>query len=555
MANIDIVKGFEDVEFVRDSAVCQVRANEFISTAEVIPYFDFQILTNDIPEHAGMMFEVNGIAISWVAQKYTQGLATMQDDYYAYIGDVPTSLLFTEEECLARIVNALKNHPNYAAFLEYAYIQWDGGVEFGIYARSSDVVLKRYVSFTDTIDGGATITYTHPNTSYFDFLAVGTLNTALTPEELKGAIAEYEEDFRLIVDVYIDSPGNKPVMVSENYYPDTDGLAEIDVAGIVTRYFDKEDFNWDFYRWNKAALVNVNVKISSYYNSAIQNNIGLSFKALNGYTGRSDKDKHLETIRKYFDDDVQFLTMLPNTAKISAAHGVLLQMIMKREVKLNSNTNNWNGWNDNTKLFITVYYKDSALAVEQIFYDFGIHSDMETRCSRFTIDKDFLDPQILQNWEDVLYIVVNMYNGGGIGSIAKAFYLDHKTTGDEQLFLFKNRFGVWEQLVAKDGTTESMEVDKLTAEPFKKWNAGSDEGNVVVYGNKSQSGGTVNIGYLGKEYKEFLKDFLNSEAVFIWKDELWVGVQIASESYDLESSFENMKSLEVEYSFNEIKRS
>lgn len=553
---IDIIKNFEEIEFVRDSAVCQVKANDYITTAEVIPEIEYAVMGTNIPANSGMRFEVNGIAINWCSVNYTQDLADMQDDYYAYVGDIPTSLSFSIEVITARIVAALKNHPNYTEWSQYAWIDYRGDDVFHIKAKTSAFPIKKYTSFTDTISNGATVTYTDPVGSEIQEDYIGTINTTANPYVLNGMIGTWRGDFKLVVDVIVYIPGGNPSTISENYYTDKKGYAEIDVSGIVNRHFESGFFNFSGFT-DERSLINVDVKISSFFNNAIQNNTSLNFKALNAYTGESDKSKHISTLKSYFEDDVKFLTKLPPTCVIKASEGQLFHIVLKREIELNTDTNVWNGWQDTTKLYFLVSYKTGAPnPFEIVNKDIGIWANTITKCYRFKLEKDFVQHLLLDgNWEDIDWIGLTMNYGGGMTAEDKKIYLDHKTTGDEQVFNFKNRFGVFEKMVAVNGITEGLEIEKLKAFPKKDWDSSSQNGNVIVYANESQRVGSASIGFLGKEYKEYLEDFLNSNEIYIFKNGEYVGITIEAGSFDLESSLENMKSLEFEYRFNEIKRS
>lgn len=552
MANIDILKDFEEIEFVRDSAVCTVIANEFILNEEVVPYLEFEVNDNNLPANAGMKIGANGVEIAWCGEKYFQSIADMQDDYYVLIGDVPTSTLYSSYVLAARMVKAFKNHPNYALFSEFAYVEYLGGEVFCIKARNSDVVLKKYTSFDDNISGGILSTYVLPNNSFIVEMIEGNVNSTFNPHEITGTNLSFRPDFKLIVDVMVYN-GSNAVVVTENYYPDNDAKASIDVAGIVNRYFRKENKNFNF-TYNHNSLIKVEVKISSFFDDNKQSYTFLNFNALNAYTGESAKNHHVSLIKKYFDNDVHFLTALPERVKIQAAYGIILQTILRRQVNINGTTTTVDGWGNNSKLFIQVVYKNAVFPVQQIYVNLDMEFEMEHKCRRFFITKNFLSPYLNNDYEDIEAINVSVYNGG-IGFMGKTLILDHKHTGDEVRLLFKNRFGVYEQLIARESITEKIEIEKQTALINKPWNGGADVGDTLVYGNRSENGGTIQIGYLGKEYKGYLEDFLNSNEVFILKKQEWVAIRIVAGDYDLENSLENMSSLEVDYMYSSELRS
>ena len=550
MANIDILKNFEEIEFVRDSAVCKVRANEYATTSEVVPIFEYVMIDNNIAVHSGMKFEINGVAIEWISVHYAQDFP-MPIDYYALVKviDVSPVVTFPIETIAARIATALKNHPNYTTFSKYAYVHYDGNDNFSIVAKRADVLIKRYTSFSY---GNAT--FNHPSTSIIEEEYKGVLNSAVTPYELSGAIAAYKEDFKLIVDVNVYTPGIGHVLVTENYYPDKKGSAEIDVAGIVNKYFKKEWLIFNSISRNNEALIDVEVKISSYFDDSLQSSVDLNFKALDAYTGLENKSNHIAVVNSYFNTDaaVSFLTALPEHINVHAAAGVLLQIILRRVVNLDGINNAIDGWPDSSSLKLRIIFNDPSTPNEFVFINIGMAGTPLTFCGRYFIDKALIEAKISGNYEDIRIIVVNM--NGLPNAEFKYLYLDHKVIGDEQTFLFKNRFGVMEQLVARGGTTESLDMEKRTAQPMKAWNSAETDGNVSVYANQSQSTGSASVGFMGKQYKEYLKDFLNSSEIYLLKEDLKQGIQIEDGSFDLEASIENMKSLEFEYRFNHIKR-
>lgn len=557
MANLTIIKPLGYLELVQDSAMIQVRATDYMLSPEVLARYDYEV-DSAIPLLSGMKFEINGIWVAWWSMHNILDEAYSNNDYYALVEDTHSGTTYTNEQIAKRMVMAMKAHPNYEEFSELADIVYDGGASWHIVCRNAGDVLEKYTSFALNSMSGGPLTYTHPSGLIVFEDATGTLDSSANPHTLTGSELVLREDFKLIVDIRI----GENEIISENYYPDKKGYAEIDVAGIVNRYFENSEQTFSLTdalaRLNPDTMQKFKVWVRSYYDNAVQETITQNAIALNGYTGNKNRKSHTTDVKKLWyvnpiTGKIKPLTMMPDNTIIPATYGASVHYVLWRELTRTGTTTQYDGWGNDTKIRLLVVYKNGSFEYIDRAIP-GLEQVQETLVLKVSVNKASVQSIISGVWEDINFISVFLYETGNKLSEPKQIMLNHKTTGDERVFMFRNRYGVPEMLPARVSIGKGTETKKEIAAPMQKWNNEANAGNEVVYAASKQDYGSAEVGFFGAEYSELLKDFLASKEHYIYEEGNWVSVRVDADKYDLDNTAANLSPMAFNFTYNFIKR-
>lgn len=371
-----------------------------------------------------------------------------------------------------------------------------------------------------------------------------TMTDGVLEQNSAGVDEQIQDNFKIYTELWVED-----VYLSGNYYKKTtleldavNGVAQVDLQTLLLRYTQNQ-----FPSYRTTSIVRASYPQKRYYiRYAEKYGTTPEVKAIK--TG--DVSRVLRAACSYeefpgsinfFDDyilpaPVKFLTLQPRTKYVNTTQQEYLYYMVPDD--------------SYTSIYIElkVYWTDgtdgtSSLAGRTI-------ASEKYNIYMFPTGYDALDVGAVNPAKTVSKYQVKVIATTGMASVnseAMVYIVDSKKYIDEQVFQFIGSQAGCDTLWCKGKHTDGIEVEKEVAEKLLQYTYQPVNGQRYQYFSQLQDVKTQTTGWYSREYINYLREFLLSEAVRQDVDGEWVPVIINPGSWTLHQSQQNLYALSFEY--------